>query len=82
MSKRKYNTKYIKYGFGSIQHRRECLPQCVIYMKTLPNSAMKPNLLEHHLESNHSIKKDQDKSYSQRLGENMKRQCLDQTGQS
>ena len=51
-------------------------------MKTLSNSAMKPSLLKRHLESNHSDKKDQDKSYFQRLIENVKRQCLDQTGQS
>ena len=82
MSKRKYNTQYIKYGFVSVQHRGECLPQCVICKKTLSNSAMKPNLLKRHLESNQSDKKDRDKSYFQRLGENVKRQRLDQTGQS
>ena len=58
MSKRKYNTEYIKYGFVSAQHRGECLSQCVICMKTLSNSAMKPNLLKCHLESNQSDKKD------------------------
>ena len=82
MSKRKYNEEYIKYGFVSVQHRGECLPQCVICMKTLSNSAMKPSLLKRHLESNHSDKKDRDKSYFQRLGENVKRQRFDQTGQS
>ena len=51
-------------------------------MKTLSNSAMKPSLLKRHFESNHSDKKDRDKSYFQRLGENVKRQRLDQTGQS
>ena len=63
MSKRKYNTEYIKYGFVSVQHREECLLQCVICMKTLSNSAMKPSLLKRHLDSNHSNKKDRDKSY-------------------
>ena len=82
MSKRKYNEEYIKYGFVSVQHREECLPQCVICMKTLSNSAMKPSLLKRHLESNHSDKKNRGKSYFQRLGENVKRQRLDQTGQS
>ena len=82
MSTRKYDTEYIKYGFVSVLHRGECLPQCVIYMKTLSNSAMKPSLLKRHLESNHSNKKDRDKSYFQRLGENVKKQHLDQTGQS
>ena len=51
-------------------------------MKTLSNSAMKPSLLKRHLESNHSDKKDRDKSYFQRLGVNVKKQRLDQTGQS
>ena len=51
-------------------------------MKTLCNSAMKPSLLLRHLESNHSDKKDSEKSYFQRLDENMKRQRLDQIGQS
>ena len=77
MSKRKYNTEYIKYGFVSVQQREECLPQCVICMKTLSNSAMKPNLLKRYLESNQPDKKDRDKSYFQRLGENVKRQRLD-----
>ena len=82
MSKRKYNTERIKYGFVSAQHRGKCLPQCVICMKTLSNSAMKPSLLKRHLESNHSDKKDRDKSYFQKLCEDVKRQRLDQTGQS
>ena len=51
-------------------------------MKTLSNSAIKSSLLKRHLESNHSEKKDRDKSYFQRLDENVKRQHLDQTGQS
>ena len=82
MLKRKHNTEYIKYGFVFVQHRGECLRQCVICIKTLSNSAMKLSLLKRHLESNHSDKKDRDKSYFQRLGENVKRQRLDQTGQS
>ena len=50
-------------------------------MKTLSNAAMKPSLLKRHLESNHAEKKDKDQSYFERLGENSKRQRLDQTGQ-
>ena len=82
MSKIKYNEEYLKYGFVSVQHRGECLPQCVICIKTLSNSAMKPSLLKRHLESNHSDKKNRGKSYFERLGENVKRQRLDHTGQS
>ena len=50
-------------------------------MKTLSNSAMKPSLLKRHFESNHSDKKDRDKSYFQRLGENVKRQRFGQSYQ-
>ena len=82
MSKRKYNAEYIKYGFVSVRRRGECLPQCVMCIKTMSNSAMKPSLLKLYLESSHSDKKDLDKSYFQRLGEDVKRQRLNKTGQS
>ena len=52
MSKRKYDPEYIKYGFIAIEHGGECLPQCVLCMKTLSIAAMKPSLLKRHLESN------------------------------
>ena len=81
MLKRKYNPEYIKYGFIAIEHRGECLPQCVVCMKTISNAAMKPSLLKRHLELNHAEKKDKDQSYFERLGENSKRQCPDQTRQ-
>ena len=81
MSKRKYNSEYIKYAFIAIEHRGECLPQCVVFMKTLSNATIKPSLLKRHLESNHAEKKDKDQSYFEWLGENSKRQRLDQTGQ-
>ena len=81
MSKRKYSADYIKYGFIAIQHGGDTLPQCVICMKTLLNAALKPSLLKRHLESNHADKMDRDKSYFERLGENVKRQRMDHTGQ-
>ena len=81
MSKRKYNPEYIKYGFIAIEHRGDYLPQCVVCMKTLSNGAMKPSLLKRHLESNHP-EKDRNKSYFERLGENVKKQRLDKTGQN
>ena len=74
MSKRKYSADYIKYGFIAIQHGGDTLPQCVICMKTLSNAALKPK-------SNHADKMDRDKSYFERLGENVKRQRMDHTGQ-
>ena len=81
MSKRKHNAEYIKHGFIAIEHGGECLPQCVLCMKTLSNASMKPSLLKRHLESKHAEKKNRDQSYFERLGENAKRQRLDQTGQ-
>ena len=80
MSKRKYYPEYLKYGFISIEHRGEVLPQCVVCMKTLSNASMKPSLLQRHLGTNHADKKNQDQSYFQRLAENVKRQRLDKTG--
>nr|CAB3267853.1 zinc finger BED domain-containing protein 5-like [Phallusia mammillata] len=80
MSKRKYDTGYLKYGFVQIEHRGEVVSQCLVCMKTLSNSAMKPSLLKRHLETNHPTKKDQDLSYFQRLGEKAKQQRIDKTG--
>ena len=50
MSKRNYDPKYIKHGFTSIEHKMEILPQCVVCLKTLCITAMKPGLLKHHME--------------------------------
>ncbi|XP_068235570.1 zinc finger BED domain-containing protein 5-like [Palaemon carinicauda] len=81
MPKRKYDPAYIMYGFIAIEHGGEALPQCVVCMKSLSNAAMKPSLLKRHLETNHADKKDRDQSYFQRLGENVKWQRMDKTGQ-
>ncbi|XP_068241743.1 SCAN domain-containing protein 3-like [Palaemon carinicauda] len=81
MPKRKYDPAYIKYCFIAIEHGGKALPQCVVCMKSLSNLAMKPSLLKRHLETNHADKKDRDQCYFQRLGENVKRQCMDKTGQ-
>ena len=80
MPERKYSAAYIKYGFIAIEHNGEALPQCVVCMKTLANSAIKPSLLQRHLDTNHPDKKDRNEIYFQRLGENAKRQRLDKTG--
>ena len=53
----------------------ESLPQCVICMKTLSNSAVKPSLLKLHLVTNHVEEKKREL-----LGENAKRQRLDKSG--
>ena len=71
---------HIKNLFIANKHGGESLPQYVICMKTLSNSAMKPSLLKRHLVTNHVEEKEQDESYFQRLGENAKRQRLDKAG--
>ena len=81
MSKRNYDPKDIKYGFTSIEHNAEILPQCVVCLKTLCNAAMKPSLLKRHLERNHPNKMNADKSYFQQFANNVKRQRMDKTGQ-
>ena len=62
MSKRNYDPKYIKNGFTSIELKAEILPQCMVYLKTLCNAAMKPSLLKCHLERNHPNKMNADES--------------------
>ena len=70
----------IKNLFIANEHGGESLPQYVICMKTLSNSAMKPSLLKLHLATNHVKEKEQDESYFQRLGENAQRQRLNKSG--
>ena len=77
MPKRKCCPTHIKNLVIANEHGGKSLPQCVICMKTLSNSAMKPSLLKLHLVTNHVKEKEQDESYLQRLGENAKRQRLD-----
>ena len=81
MSKRNFDPKYIKYGFTSIEHNVEILPQCVVCLKALCNAAIKPSLLKRHLERNHPNKMNADESCFQRLADNVKRQRMDKTGQ-
>ena len=71
---------HIKNLFIANEHGGESLPQDIICMKTLSNSAMKPCLLNLHLVTNQVKEKEQDESYFQRLGENAKRQRLDKNG--
>ena len=81
MSKQNHDPKNIKYGFTSIERNAEILPQCVVCLKTLCNATMKLSLLKRHLERNHPNKMNADKSYFQRLADNVKRQRMDKTGQ-
>ena len=56
------------------------MPQYVVCMRTLSNASIKPSLLQRHLQTNHSSKKNRDPNYFKRLGENAKKQRLDKTG--
>ena len=80
MPKRQYRDQYINFGFIVLKNKGESVPQCVVCMKTLSNASMKPSLLQPHLQTNHSNKKDRDPNYFKRLGENAKKQQLDKTG--
>ena len=80
MPKRKCCPTHIKNLCIVNEQGGESLPQCVICLKTLSSSAMKPSLLKLHLVTNHVEEKEQDESYFQRLGENAKRQRLDKSG--
>ena len=71
MSKQNYDSKYIKYGFTSIEHKAEILPQCEVCLKTLCTGAIKPSLLKRHLERNHPNKMNADKSYFQLLADSV-----------
>ncbi|XP_066963198.1 zinc finger BED domain-containing protein 5-like [Macrobrachium rosenbergii] len=53
MPKRKYDDKYLDYGFTFLEGRDEQLPQCVICHKTLSNDSMKPHQLKKHLSNVH-----------------------------
>ena len=79
MPKRKCCPTHIKFGFIANERGGESLPQCVICMKTLSNSAMKPSLFKIHLVTNHVKEKEQHENYPQRLGEDAKRQRLDKS---
>lgn len=81
MIKQSYNRAGITYGFIAIRHGGETLLQCVVCMRSLSNAATEPSLLECNLEMSHADKKDQEHSYFQWLGENVKRQHVNKTSQ-
>ena len=79
MPKRQYSDQYINFGFNELRNTGGSMPQCVVSMKTLSNVSIKTSLLQRHLQTNQSDKKDRDLNYFTRLGENPKRQRLDKT---
>ena len=71
-----------KYGFTSIEHNPEILPQGVVCVKMLCNAALKPTLLKRPLERNHLNKMNADESLFQQLADYIKHQRMDKTSQS
>ena len=69
MSKRQYSDQYVNFGFIKLKNRGGSVPLCVMCMKTLSIASMKPSLVQRHLQSNHSDKKDRDPNYFRQLGE-------------
>ena len=80
MSKRNYDPKYIK-ALPQLNTKRKFYHMCVVYLKTLCDAAIKSSLQKRHLEKNHPNKMNADKSYFQRLADNVKHQRMDKTGQ-
>ena len=50
---RRYDEKYLRFGFICVTLNDQPRPQCVICSQTLSNEAMKPTKLLRHLKSNH-----------------------------
>uniref|UniRef100_A0A1B6ISX9 Uncharacterized protein n=1 Tax=Homalodisca liturata TaxID=320908 RepID=A0A1B6ISX9_9HEMI len=51
---RKYDDKYLDFGFSCIEINNEERPQCVVCMKVLSVESMLPSKLKRHLETVHS----------------------------
>ena len=53
-TKRKYNPKYLSYGFTCLVDKGIVKPQCVICNEVLSNECLKDNKLKRHLNTKHS----------------------------
>ena len=80
MSKRKFNSSYIQFGFTSIIDGREEKGQCVLCNKVLGQHSLRPSKLKLHLEKVHPGYKDKDLNFFERKEECLKRQRLDARG--
>lgn len=69
---RKYDPKYIAYGFYFVEKNAQQCPQCVVCKTVLSNSSMAPTKLLRHLETTHSLLKEKPVEYFQRLCDEMK----------
>ena len=80
MSKQKFNSSYIQFGFTSIIDGREEKGQCVLCNKVLGQHSLRPSKLKLHLEKVHPGYKDKDLNFFERKEECLKRQRLDARG--
>lgn len=78
--KRKYDGKYLQYGFSFVTINGDDRPQCVICSKVLANDSMKPTKLKQHLDNVHPQHKDKDKSYFERQENMFKKMKLGASG--
>ena len=74
MSKGKFNSSYIEFGFTSITDGREEKGQRVLCNKVLGQHSLRPSKLKLHLEKVHPDYKDKDLNFFKRKEENLKRQ--------
>uniref|UniRef100_A0A8B9HXP2 BED-type domain-containing protein n=1 Tax=Astyanax mexicanus TaxID=7994 RepID=A0A8B9HXP2_ASTMX len=51
---RKYDEKYLEYGFKQTSEREDAQPQCVVCGKVLAKESLKLSKLLHHLQAKHS----------------------------
>ena len=65
--KRKYNAKYIRYGFTWCDNEKAPKPQCVVCEEQLANHVMVPSKLIRHLKTKHASYANKDKEFFQRM---------------
>lgn len=77
--KRKYDTKYLQFGFSFVIVNGEERPQCLICLKVLANDTMKPCKLKQHLQL-HPQHLDKGVDFFERSQQNVKKMKMDKTG--
>ena len=78
--KRKYQDNYLDFGFTFLIEDDLQIPQCVVCMKTLSNSTIKPASLKQHQANAHPSMMSKNRSFFESKLSSLKRQKLDQTG--
>ena len=76
MSKRKYKSDFLRFGFTPVRDKsgREC-PQCVLCLEILSNEALKESKLTRHLHSKHPKASKEGVEFFQRKEANVKKQA-------